>query len=394
MISQGLKNPCIYEGVWNSSMNRSDLNRNAGMLRGSLSRKGYMRWWHSFRAIHPETGEHRTFFIEYFIINPSLGGTSPILGQIPFHKKRKIKPSYVMIKAGAFGTPSGLKAKQLHNFYPIAALKAASRPFVLQVANNFCRENHICGSVDVSHEEARHKYYMSDEGTLEWNVEACKDIACHTGPIGNAFFTALNALDTFWHGEGIKTHYRGTVTLDGLTYHVVPETCNGYADKHWGKSFNKPWFQFATSHLFSEVTQKNAKHTSLAIDGCCPKFLCFSLKRKLIMQLTYEGEDFEFNFSRFRLFNRTKWKVKETNTRIIWQLVAQNKNAIVKVTGSCLKEEMLLMNYESPDGSRPQNPLYAGGTGIGKVLLYRRFFDGKQLEDTLVANDCFCEYSK
>ena len=40
------------------------------MLRGSMAKRGYMRWWHSFQGICSETGESRTFFIEYFVINP------------------------------------------------------------------------------------------------------------------------------------------------------------------------------------------------------------------------------------------------------------------------------------------------------------------------------------
>ncbi len=55
-------------------MNLSDLARNSHMLRGALSKKGYMRWWHSFTGTQPETGETRTFYIEFYIINPALGG--------------------------------------------------------------------------------------------------------------------------------------------------------------------------------------------------------------------------------------------------------------------------------------------------------------------------------
>lgn len=56
-------------------MNLSDLARNANMLRRSLAKKGYMRWWHSFSGTQPETGETRTFFVEFFIVNPRRGGS-------------------------------------------------------------------------------------------------------------------------------------------------------------------------------------------------------------------------------------------------------------------------------------------------------------------------------
>lgn len=86
----------------------------------------------------------------------------------------------------------------------------------------------------------------------------------------------------------------------------------GYADKHWGRSYNQPWLQFASGHLISEKTGRELKHSALAIDGCCPKFLFFPMRRRILMQLTYTGEDFEYHFGRPLTLSRCKWKVKET----------------------------------------------------------------------------------
>ena len=69
------------------------------MLRGSDTKRGYMRWWHSFQGVCPTTQETRTFFVEYSILNPALGTTQPILGQHPYYKRHGMKPSYVCIKA-------------------------------------------------------------------------------------------------------------------------------------------------------------------------------------------------------------------------------------------------------------------------------------------------------
>lgn len=375
-------------------MNRSDLNRNAYMLRGSMARRGYMRWWHSFIGICPDTGEARTFFIEYFVINPGLGGDQPILGQHPYYKKRGMKPSYVMIKAGTFPDASGDGDKQLHAFYPISSMKVATDPLYVQIDDCIYSENHIVGFVNVTQEEARHRSYMSDAGYMEWDLEVHKAVSCHTGAIANPFFSAINALESFWHGEGIRTFFRGKITLDGVTYDVEPDTCYGYADKHWGRNFNKPLLQFASSHLISARTGKELKHSALAIDGCYPKFLCFPLRRRLMIQLTYTGEDFEYNFSKLGTFSRCKWKVKETNKRFIWHVMAQNKTSVVKISGSCMKDRMMPLMYESPDGVLSKNPLWAGGAGIGKIEIYRRFKGGAQLIDTLTVEDAFCEYQR
>lgn len=364
------------------------------MLRGSLAKKGYMRWWHSFSGTNQETGNTRTFFVEYFIINPALGGDEPILGQHPYCRKRGLKPSYVMIKAGAFPDTQGNPGKQLHMFYPISALKAATNPLILNIEDCFYSENHIFGFVDVSEEEARHRSLMTDSGYMEWDLEVYKAVACHTGPIAGPIFSALNALDTFWHGEGIRTFFRGKVTLDGVTYDVQSDNSYGYSDKHWGKSFNRPWLQFASPRLTSERTGKELKHSALAIDGCCPRFLWFPLRRRLIMQLTYTGEDFEYNFARPTTLSRCKWKVKETNKRVIWHIKAQNRTSVIKISGSCNKEQMMALHYEGPDASKSRSPLLAGGMGIGTVQIYRRMPGTRQLHliDTLAIDNALCEY--
>lgn len=375
-------------------MNLSDYKRNSYMLRGSMAKRGYVRWWHSFTGVCSATQETRTFFVEYFVINPALGQEQPILGQHPYFKKRGMKPSYVMIKAGVFPNEQGEGGKELHAFYPISSMKVANDPFYVQIEGCSFSETKLSGYVDVSYNEARHRSLMTDVGYMEWNLEMNKAISCHTGAIANRFFTALNALESFWHGEGIRTQFRGTVTLDDTTYEVTDDTCYGYADKHWGRNFNSPWLQFASSNLISERTGKALKHSALAIDGNHPRFLFLPLKRRLMIQLTYTGEDFEYNFARPSLLSRCKWKVKETNKRYIWRIKAQNKTSVIKISCSCTKEQMMPLSYESPDAVVRKKPLLSSGSGIGVVEIYRRAPEGLELIDRLTIANGFCEFQK
>ncbi len=374
-------------------MNLSDLARNAHMLRGSYTKKGYMRWWHSFSGTQPQTGETRTFFVEFLIINPGLGGNQPILGQHPYFKKRGMKPSYVCVKAGVFPDEEGAGGKQLHAFYPISSLKATNKPLVMQVEDCFYSEERITGCVEVTAEEAQHRSFMTDAGFMEWDLELHKAVSCHTGFLAGPIFEFLNALDSFWHGEGIKTFFRGSVTLDGVTYDVTADDSYGYADKHWGRNFNKPWMQLSCGRLTSERTGKELRHSVLAVDGCCPRFLFLPLRRKLLIQLTYTGEDFNFSFKPF-LLSRCKWETKETNKRYIWHIWAQNRTAVVKISGSCTKARMMQLRYESPNGIVSPSPLLAGSAVTGVVRLYRRLpGGGRMLLDTLRMDGGFCAYN-
>jgi len=370
-------------------MNLSDLTRNSYMLRGSHAKKGYMRWWHSFSGTQPESGEMRTFFIEFYIINPGIGGSTPILGQHPYYKKQGMKPSYVMVKAGVFPDKEGNSGRQLHAFYPFSALQATGCPLIMQVGDEntaIClySEDRLKGSVEVSREEARHRSLMSDAGSMEWDLKVQKAVSCNMGFWSGAFSRAMNLLENYWHGEGIRSFFQGSVLLDGVLYEVTPETSYGYADKHWGRSANMPWLQFSCGKLFSQRIGEDLRHSVLAMKDFYPRFLIFPRKRRLFLQLTYMGEDFEFS--------HCKWETKETNKRFIWRVLAKNKTAVVKVTGSCKKEEMFYMNYESPGGNRDRRPLWSGAEGAGTIQIFRRLSGGRELLDTLKLENALCLY--
>lgn len=362
-----------------------------------------MRWWHSFSGVQRTTGETRTFFIEYQIMNPNLYQTAssskkdnpfadqPILGQHPFFKKRGLKPSYVMIKAGVFPDEYGENGKQLNAFYPISSLRHTCSPFIMEVEDCFYSEDHIRGYLEISDSEAAHPFFFTDAGTIEWDLEVYKAVSCHTGIFSHPAAQTFNVLDSYWHGEGIKSFFRGTVILDGEVFDITADTSNGYADKHWGRSFNKPWFQLACGQLRSERTGKALRHSVLAINGCCPRFLFIPLRRKLQLQFTYTGEDYTYGIKPF-LLTSCRWETKETGKRYIWHIIAKNKNSILKISGSCTKEQMLRMRYENPDGILTKKPLMTGAAMVGTIQLYRRHGKERELLDTLHMEDGLCFY--
>lgn len=369
-------------------MNQSDLRRDAYMLTDKLAEHGYDWWWHSFTGYHKETGEEKSFFIEYFIINPKLGGDEVILGQLRENQIKGKKPSYVMVKSGCWGKD----ARQLHTFYPISQMILQSYPILLQVGACQLSEKKISGSVAVTEEQSQNPGYMSDAGSMEWNLEINKQIAFNTGYGASSFARKINAFDMYWHAEGMKTEYRGTVTLDGEVYEIIPEKSYGYADKNWGQDFTSPWVWIGCSHIVRIGTGEVLKNTALDIGGGCPTVFGMPLNNNLLMGFFYEGEDLEYNFSKFWKLSEVTYQVEETEEELIWRILAEDSHYLIKIKVKCRKSEMILMNYESPDGRRRHRRLWSGGTGTGQMLIYDKKAGYKHLLDTLYLKNVGCEY--
>ena len=84
-----------------------------------------------------------------------------------------------------------------------------------------------------------------------------------------------------------------------------------------------------------------------------------ALNRKLLSAFWYEGKPYEFNFSKFWTFTRTKFDFEET-----------------------------------PDGTKRHNNLWNGGNGRGTVKLWEKKGGKLVLIDDMTFTHCGCEYGE
>lgn len=361
------------------------------MLKGSLRRKGYDWWWHSFTGKKVETGEECSFFIEYYVCNPALGAEYPILGQLPENQATGVRPSYVMLKAGIWGK----QAKQIHNFYPVSALSVKKETLDLHVDESRLSETAMYGSVSVSEKEVQeHPEWMSDAGTMKWDLRIDKKISFNVGYGASPFFRKLNAFEMFWHAEGIKTEYSGSVELDGIKYNINPEDSFGYSDKNWGRNFTSPWLWISSCDMVSRKSGTRLMNTAVEFGGGRPKVFGIPLSRKLLGSLVYENEVFEYNFARFWNKPHIRFSFKEGKALNSWQILAYNRNSELELFLDCPTDEMLLINYESPDGKKRHNRLWNGGTGRGSINIYRGRGKRRVLLDEIDFCHAGCEYGE
>ena len=361
-----LKDKVNLEGNFNTS----DVSRNAFMLKGALAKEGYDWWWHSFTGRHAQTGEEKAFFIEFFTINPELGGEEPIFGQLPANKENGVKPSYMMVKAGAWGKD----AKQLHRFFGWNMVSIARDiPYEITADNCYCSETKTVGCIDIDKEECeKHPEWMCDFGSMSWDLSIDKQVAFNVGYGAGKALRDIEAFEMYWHAEGIKTAYEGEVIFGGEKYIVSKENSYGYADKNWGSNFTSPWVWLSSNNIRSRITGEKLNNTVFDIGGGRPKIGHISLEGKLLSAMWYEGEPYEFNFSKFWTITDTQFRCIEKEKVIEWKIVQKTPIAKMVTHITCAKKDMLLVNYEAPDGSKKHTRLWNGGTGKGTVKLYKK----------------------
>lgn len=374
----------VKEKLIEGSFNHSDILRNNFMLKGALASEGYDWWWHSFTGHNKKTGEEKAFFIEFFTINPELGGDEPVFGQLPENKAAGKKPSYMMVKAGCWGEG----AKQLHRFFGWNQVNIKEdAPFLISADNCFCSETRTLGMVEVTEEDvANHPEWMCQSGKMIWDLNIEKNIAFNVGYGASWASRELEAFEMFWHAEGMKTFFNGSVILDGEEYVVDKDSCYGYADKNWGKDFTSPWVWLASSHLKSKLTGKWLENTAFDIGGGRPKIRTGKTFENVILgAVWYEGEPYEFNFSKFWTLTKTDFVCNTDGDEVVWNITQETPLAKIEGHFTCQKKDMLLINYEAPNGEKRHNNLWNGGNGVGELKLYKKILKTKDNEDGSMA---------
>ena len=184
------------------------------------------------------------------------------------------------------------------------------------------------------------------------------------------------------------------VNSHGRKYIVTPEKCYGYADKNWGRDFTSPWVWLSSNCLFSKKTGKQLQSSVFDIGGGHPKVYFVPLDRRLLGVFYYEGKEYDFNFSKLHLKVKTDFSFEEQEELVVWHVRQENVYAVMETEVFCRKKDMLLVNYEAPDGTKKHNRLWNGGNGWGTVRLFDKKEGQLTLVDEIEATHIGCEYGE
>ena len=256
-------------------------------------------------------------------------------------------------------------------------------------------EGYTKGSINITkNDNDLHPEWMSDFGNVSWNIKIDKKVAFNVGYGAGDLFRRLHLFEMFWHAEGMKTLYSGTIVLDGDIYDVIPEKSYGYADKNWGSDFTTPWVWLSSCDLTSNITGKKLTNSVFDIGGGAPKAFGIRFPRKLLGGFCYEGDCYEFNFSKLWTFSRTSFDGYETDDEVVWHVDQKTIKGRLITDIRCKKDDMLNIHYEAPNGKARHQRLWNCGKGYGDLKLYKKTLFGYKLIDDMHAEHIGCEYGE
>lgn len=370
-------------------MNKHDIKRNLPVYEKDHERKaektGYDWWRHSFVGKSVSTGKKKSFFIEYFLLNPGYGKETPQFGE------NGSKPSYLMIHAGCWGE----EGQQFQRYFGIDQVDSQEGFLKIVAGDCFLSETNMWGSVRVTPKDReKNPNLHSDIGVMCWSLHVNKRIAFHVGYGASRPVQRLNAVDMFWHAEGMKTEFEGTILLNGEEYEVQPKRCYGYADKNWGKEFASTWLRLSGNHLKSARYNRLLTDSAFDIATGSPKLYGIPLKDKMLMEFYREGKEFEFNFSKVWTKTKSRFICREKNGKMLWIIKSMNLRYAIEVHIECPRAEMNGTQFQDPDGSGRTQEMHNAGTGKGEIYLYQRVGRKLRLIDHIYAKNVYCEYGK
>lgn len=370
------------------------------ILRGRLRSQGYERWRYIFSAFSRTQGIERKFFVELYIVNPSVSPKTPVLSQKSrlalsesdlqymlagtssaekANDEIEVIPSYVLVKAGVLGKAG----KQMNKFYASSQFSFVKNTETFKVGECLFNSKSLSGSVAVTQQELRIKpELLCSSGAMSWDLKFERQI--ESNPL-------YNRKKSVWIPVGVKSLFSGSVIFDNEEYVVLPKSSNGYIDKSWGERPNSPYFHLSSSKMTSIITGKAMLNSCFALEG--------EFGGKLCAILTLEGE-------RFCVENRGIFKKNviihdcsqiedaEKGEKVHCTVSIHKGKYVIDIDVFCSGNELFVRDYEMPHGHRCLLKILSGGSGTGEIRFYKKI--GKNLELIEHANiyDSICEFGQ
>ena len=371
------------------------------MLKGSLKKNGYDSWRLVFSAFCDQTGEERTFFIEFFVINPALSPKECVLGfknRLPSseadlqyalagtqaalnaNQEQLVQPCYAMARAGCLG----VNGKQMSCYYPTEQIYTGKSGFIISVGSGdkacTLNDKSSVGNIRVSYADLNeYPEMLCNAGSITWNIQFERNVA---------FVPDYSSKVSSWAVLGANCTCNGMVTLDGESYTIIPEKSYGYFDKSWGRDFVFPFFHLNASNLTSIISGKRLEKSCFVVNGV--------YEDRLSVLALIDDNDIEFHADKSKRYSGTyectEMPEDEDGVKVHWSVSVHNKKYVLDIDVFCHTDAMFVRDYESPAGGRKVLKLLGGGTGTGEIRLYKQIRKNLELIEHATVSNATCEF--
>lgn len=337
-------------------------------LQNSIKKSGFARWRYIFNAKNSFTGDRSSFFIELYIVNPSLSPDEVIWSDL--HEVQDFKDesqlympqevpsphSYVSIRVGKYG----MGGEIVQTFLPANTFSLSNK--VLDVAGGAFRLE----GTTLSGEMKEKGRYVS------WNLSIEK--MC-------PFIPGKMQKNMYWGAPSIKALFSGDLSFCGDLYSVEPGISFGFIDKLWGKDYPYPFFHLSCSHMSSIISGKILGASVFAVQGIYNN--SFAL---------YAEID-EIKLARQRVKNNPNFGCVVVDNKLHWTVSVPFRHYLIDIDVFCPTKEMSIRSYTCPTNPLEELQVLGGATGTGELKLYRRI-KKKNLElmESVALHDVRCEY--
>lgn len=368
------------------------------LLKGRLRRNGFERTRYVFTGINKASGIQRTFFIELYYVNPLVSPKEPVIAQKnrpvitdaslqyalsmvssmdTAEDSQNVLPSYALVRAGIYGA----KGKYLNSFNPSSSLAFVKSEGAFKTGDCVFGRDAISGKIELTDNDLlEHPEFLCSPGAISWNLRFEKIIEAPPMYCGKSIF---------WMPGGAKTVFAGIVKVDGTEYSVVPRSSSGYIDKSWGEEPADPFFHLSSSNLVSAITGKPALKSCFSVEG--------EFDKRLSIFAEIEGKKIALGgkslFSKYtEVHSWTEMPADGDGEKLHWTLSVHRKKLVIDMDIYCRTVDMLVRDYEVPQGDRKVLKVLGGGTGFGEIKVFKKTGKNLELLEHLNVLDSLCEY--
>lgn len=337
-------------------------------LQSSIKQSGFARWRYIFNAKNNFTGERSSFFIELYLVNPSLSPDEVIWSdphEVPVFKdesqlymsQETASPhSYVSIRIGKYGT----KSEIVQSFFPARSFSLTNK--VMEVSDGAFNldGNQLTGS-------------LNEKGNyVSWRLKIEKMFQ---------FIPGKMQKHMYWGAPAVKAFFSGDLLFSGETYIVEPGISFGYIDKMWGNDYPYPFFHLSCSHMSSVISGKILGNSVFAVQGI--------YNNSFAMYAEIDG----VKLLRSKVKNNSNFGCVVMDNKVHWTVSVPLRQYLIDIDVFCSTREMSVRSYTCPSNPLEELQVLGGSSGVGEMKLYRRI-KKKNLElvESVTLQDVRCEY--